>query len=410
MTGSPLTDRNLLSPQNLRNPFPLYKELREHDPVHWFEPRQSWFVTRYDDVVEGYRDPRLSASRAQLFEYQLKGLDPDIAREFLQNLQHQMFMKDGPDHLRLRRQTLTGFSNTRLDAMRPAIHRIMERLLDEVAPQGHMDLVKDIAFPMPALALAEMLDIPLEDRDRFRRWSEHRAAYSSPPVGSNPVELATNATRAIVEMKQFLLPIIEERRRNPGTDSISLMIQAEAEGHMTPEELIANVGLLMFAGHTTTTDQLCNGLHDLLTHPGELQKLKEDPGLMMPAVEEMLRYTPAVPAITRVAAEDFEWHGKSIRKGQLVFLVMASANRDPSAFPDPDRFDITRDSSRQKHVSFGFGAHHCMGAGLTRRELEIGLTMLLERLPGLRLDETRPPQLKCRSLGFRGFDSLPLRW
>src|SRR3712207_2047859 len=123
MTGSPLTDRNLLSPQNLRDPFPLYKELREHDPIHWFEPRQSWFVTRYDDVVEGYRDPRLSASRAQLFEYQLKGLDPDISREFLENIHHQMFMKDGPEHVRLRRQTLTGFSNTKLEAMRPALHR-----------------------------------------------------------------------------------------------------------------------------------------------------------------------------------------------------------------------------------------------------------------------------------------------
>jgi cytochrome P450 PksS len=131
---------------------------------------------------------------------------------------------------------------------------------------------------------------------------------------------------------------------------------------------------------------------------------------MKSAVEEMLRYATAVPSITRVAAEDFEWHGKQIRKGQLIFLVMASANWDPSAFPEPDRFDITRDSTKQKHASFGFGAHHCMGAGLSRRELEIGITLLLERLPGLRLDETRPPKLKCHSLTFRGFDSLPLRW
>ncbi|HZI05093.1 MAG TPA: cytochrome P450 [Archangium sp.] len=410
MTGSTGTDRNLLSPQNLRDPYPLYKELRESDPVHFVEPMQSWFITRYDDVMAGYRDSRLSAARAQLFEYQLQGLDPSIAQEFMRTIRHQMFMKDGPEHVRLRRQTLTGFSNQKLDDMRSTVHRIMRELLDEVYPQGHMDLLKDIAFPMPALALAEMINVPLGDRARFRRWSEHMAAFSAPAVGSNPVELATHANQAMVEMKQMLLPVIEERRRSPGTDSLSLMLQAEAEGRMTPEELVANICLIMFAGHTTTTDQLCNGVYDLLTHPEQLQKLKADMGLMKSAVEEMLRYNTAVPAITRVAAEDFEWHGKQLRKGQLVFLVMASANRDPSAFPDPDRFDITRDSTKQKNVSFGFGAHHCMGAGLSRRELEIGVTMLLERLPGLRLDETRPLVPKCHSVTFRGFDSLPLRW
>ncbi|MGZ3459254.1 MAG: cytochrome P450, partial [Archangium sp.] len=213
-----------------------------------------------------------------------------------------------------------------------------------------------------------------------------------------------------VEMTQYLLPIIEERRRAPGTDALSLMLQAQEQGRMTPEELVANIILILFAGHTTTTDQLSNGLYDLLTHPDQLQKLRKDPGLMTSAVEEMLRFTPAVPAISRVAAEDFQLRGKNIRKGDLVFLLMASANRDPSAFAEPDRFDITRDSSRQKHATFGFGAHHCMGAGLARRELEIGLSVLLERLPTLRLDEARPPQVKCHGIGFRGFDSLPLRW
>jgi cytochrome P450 len=408
--GTALADRNLLSPQNLRNPFPLYKELREHDPVHWEDAVHAFFLTRYEDVVEAYRDPRLSAARAALFEYQLQGLNPDIAREFMQTIHHQMFMKDGPEHVRLRRQTLTGFSNQRLDELRPTLHRIMGELLEQVSPRGQMDLVKDIAFPMPALALAELLGIPPEIHDRFRAWSEHLAAFSAPRVGSNPVELATHANQTMVEMKQYLLPIIEQRRQNPGKDSLSLMLQAQDQGRMTPEELVANACLLLFAGHTTTTDQLCNGLHDLLTHPDQLKMLRKVPGLLKSAVEEMLRFTPAVPSISRVASEDITLHGKTIPKGSLVFLVMAAANRDPSVFPEPDRFDITRDSSRQKHVSFGFGAHHCMGAGLARRELEVGISLLLERLPGLRLDESRPPEVKCHSLSFRGFDSLPLRW
>lgn len=413
MTGPdspPLADRSLLSPQNLRNPFPLYKELREHDPVHFEEAIHAFFLTRYEDVVEAYRDPRLSASRGLLFQHQLQGLSPDATRDFMQTVEHQMFMKDGPEHVRLRRQTLTGFSNQRIDEMRPILHRIMGELLDQARPRGAMDLLKDVAFPMPALALAELLGIPPEVHGRFRAWSEHLAAFSAPPLGSNPVELAKNANQTMVEMKQYLLPLIEQRRQNPGKDSLSLMLQAQDQGRMTPEELVANACLLLFAGHTTTTDQLCNGIYDLLTHPDQLQMLRKVPGLLKSAVEEMLRFTSAVPAISRVAADDITLHGKTIPKGSLVFLVMAAANRDPSVFPEPDRFDITRDSARQKHVAFGFGAHHCMGAGLARRELEVGISMLLERLPGLRLDESKPADLKWHSFGFRGFNSLPLRW
>ncbi|MGZ3461387.1 MAG: cytochrome P450, partial [Archangium sp.] len=184
-SSAPSIERNLVTPQNLLNPFPLYKELREHDPVHWSEPIHAWFITRYDDVMEGYRDARLSADRAKLFEYQLQG-KTDIIREFLQSIRHQMFMLDGPEHVRLRRQTVSGFSNQKLDAMRPSVQRITQELLDLVYAQGQMELVKDLAFPMPALAIAELLGIPVEDRARFRRWSEHFAAYSSPPVGSNP--------------------------------------------------------------------------------------------------------------------------------------------------------------------------------------------------------------------------------
>ncbi|PTL80960.1 cytochrome P450 [Vitiosangium sp. GDMCC 1.1324] len=409
-SAAPTLDRNLVSPQNMLNPFPLYQYLRENEPVHWSDTVNAWFVTRYNDVVAAYRDPRLTANRAKLFEYQVQGLSPDVTREFMQTIRNQMFMLDGPEHVRLRRQTGMGFTPQKLDELRPTVHRLMRELLEQLSPRGEMDLVKDLSYPMPALAIADLLGIPAEDRERFRAWSDHLALFSSPPVGSDPLVLASNANKTMVEMKEYLLPIIEERRHHPGLDALSQMLMVQEQGKMTPEELVANAILILFAGHTTTTDQLSNGVYDLLTHPDQLQKLRDDMGLLRSAVEEMLRYTTSVPAITRVVASDFEWHGQKLRQGQLVFLVMAAANRDPSVFPDPERFDITRDSYHQKHLSFGFGAHHCMGAGLARRELEIGISMLLERLPGLRLDESRSPQVKCHGLSFRGFDSLPVRW
>jgi len=189
---------------------------------------------------------------------------------------------------------------------------------------------------------------------------------------------------------------------------LSTMVHAQEEGRLDEGELIANAILILTAGHITTVDQLSNGVHALLTHPEQLRKLRENPSLMKSAVEEMLRFCPAVPFIHRIAAEDFELHGRKIQKGQLVFLGMAAANRDPAVFPEPERFDITRQNN--KHLSFAFGPHMCLGAPLARVELEIGLAALLERMPDLRLDEAQPPRIKCNSLVFRGFEALPVRW
>ena len=188
------------------------------------------------------------------------------------------------------------------------------------------------------------------------------------------------------------------------------MLRLETQGGMSLEEVVANLNLLVTAGHLTTTDQLGNGLYELLTHRDQLELLRGEPGLLRPAIEEMIRFAPAVPFTTRLVVENFELRGRTLRKGDIVFLGLAAANHDPAVFPDADRFDITRDPNQHKPMSFGFGAHHCVGAGLARRELEIAFEELLQRMPELRLDETRLPRIKCNGLLFRGFDSLPLRW
>lgn len=403
---------NIVSPENLLDPVPLYKELRENDPVHWSEPVQSWVLTRHDDVVNGFRHPRLSADRSQFLEHQIRllGLTPDVIQNIIDSLRLQMVNADGAPHLRLRRLTGPGFTPQLLDTWRPAIRSTMNMLMDRVQALGHMDLVKELSYQLPPLVICELLGVPAEDRERFQAWGRTIVQFSSPTVGVDLKDLARQANEAMGALTQYLKEVVEKRRDSPGQDALSLMIQSQEGGALSQDEVLANAVLILSGGHLTTTDQLSNGVHELLSHPEQFQKLREDPSLIKSAVEEIVRFRPAVPFIHRVAVEDFELRGRTIKKGSIVFLGMASANRDPAVFPDPDTFDITRDHFHQKHIGFGFGPHHCLGAGLARRELEIALEVLIERLPNLRLDEAEKSQVKCSSLLFRGFDSLPVRW
>jgi cytochrome P450 len=402
-------DLNPVSLENLLNPAPFYRVLRETEPIYWSDAVRGWLISRYEDVLGCFRDSRVSSDRTGFFEVQLQGFGMEAAEGFLNTVRRQMVMRDGVDHIRLRRQASPGFSPQALDAYRPAIRRIMGELLDRVQPLGQMDLVKEISYQLPPLVIAEILGIPAGDRDRFQKWAAPQAEFSNPGPGANMVELGRRASRAVKELGDYLGEVIHERRKHPGQDILSKMIHAQEMGQMSHEDLVAQSILILTAGHLTTTDQISNGIYDLLTHPDQLHKLQEDRTLLSSAVEEMMRFTPAVPFGFRVAASDIPLRGRTIRKGDTLYLGLASANRDPSVFADPDRFDISRDYTQHKHMSFGFGSHHCLGAGLARRELEIVTEMLLERLPGLRLDETQQPQPKL-SLIFHGFNSLPLRW
>ena len=406
----PSRDFNLLDPDNLIHPAPLYSALRERDPVHWSPDVGAWFVTRHEDVMACFRDPRLSADRLKFFEYQIQGLEKDIIREFMETTRNQMVMRVGVDHLRMRRQVGGGFTPQRMEAMCAPIRATLEELLDGIWARGRMNLAREISYPLPTRVIAELLGVPPEDRERFQAWSDRLADFAAPAAGMPMLDVARRANQAMVEMKAYFLPLLEARREQPTPDLLTLLVQAQEQGQLSSGELLANAILLLFAGHTTTTDQLSNCVHDLLSHPEQLRLLRERPELLRAAVEEGLRFHPAVPFIFRVAVEDVRLRGQLIRAGDVVFLGLAAANRDPRAFTNPDRFDITREPPQGRHLAFGFGAHHCIGAGLARRQLEMGLSMLLERLPGLRLDESRPVRIKCHSLNFRGFEQLPVRW
>ncbi|PTL84677.1 cytochrome P450 [Vitiosangium sp. GDMCC 1.1324] len=410
MTVSQKAPLDLVRPEKLIDPAPLYRELRDQDPVHWSDLAQAWFISRYEDVVACFRDPRLSNNRLQLYEYQFRDVGPEAIPAFRQFLQGQMSMKDGAEHFRARRLANQGFTPQALEAMLPAVRRITAELVDRVQPLGRMDVVKELSCQLPPLVISEMLGIPAPDRERFITWAQPFVDLSNFSPGTDLKALALRVEEATRALSGYLGSIIEERRHAPGPDMLSRMILAQQETGASQEVLLANAILLLFAGHTTATDQISNGLHDLLKHPDQVRLLQEDPNLVKSAVEEMLRFNPSVPFILRLAAETFELHGRTIPQGSMVFLCVAAANRDPSVFSEPDRFDVTRSDGPQKHLTFGFGPHNCLGANMARREIQTLLEQLLQRMPGLRLDEEQPPRPKAPNFLFRGFDSLHVRW
>jgi len=396
-----------LTPEVLLDPHPLLHRLRREEPVFWSEAQRAWIFTRYNDVIRAFRDPRLSAARAEMIaEGQLPGADPAITSDFVRVVREMMLMKDGPDHARLRRLGNRGFTSAVLDSVRPTIQRVTDELLDGVEPARRMDVTKDLSQPLPAMVIAEMFGIPTEDRRIFQRWADDAARFFGETLRDVEGD-ARAANEAIAELERYFLRMLDARRERPGNDLISLFMAGQAEGKLSAEEVSAQCILVLIAGHVTTIDQMSNAVHALLTHPGELEKLRANPALYPAAAEEALRYDGAVPFIHRIALEAMEMEGKRIEAGQIVFLGTTAANRDPEVFADPDRFDITRENVG-RHLAFGYGPHGCLGAGLARQELAIGLSTLLRRLPDLRLDADHPPVRRCESLVFRGFSSLPV--
>jgi cytochrome P450 PksS len=315
-----------------------------------------------------------------------------------------MLMKDSSLHARLRRIASASFTKSALDAWQPIVQKVVDELLDRVQAMGQMDLVTDFAQPLPAIVIAEMFGIAPEDRGSFQHWSDDIAKFFGGTFG-NIEEDGHRANDAIVKLEQHFLNLIALRRQTPGNDLMSHLITHQEQGRLDAEELTAQCVLILVAGHITMIDQLCNGVYTLLKHPDQLQKLHEQPELIKLAVEEILRFNSSVPFIHRIVRKNLEIRGRLIAKGQVVFLGLASANHDPEQFSEPERFDITRQPN--KHIAFSVGPHVCLGAELARRELSLGLATLFRRYPELRFTE-QPPELRCDSLMFRGFKSVPL--
>ncbi len=389
-------------PRHRQDPYPDYRRLREEAPIYRSPLLRIWIVSRYDDVVAVLRDRRFSADRrelplAKLLE-RLFAPDPGLLGFVNTNLLNL----DGPDHARLRGLVSKAFTPRRVQALRPRIEAVVADLLDAVEPAGEMDLVRDFAHPLPVIVIAELLGVPVKDRADFRRWSEALVQILDPLSGEGGM---APVVEAVNELAAYFRGMLAERRAEPREDLLSAMIAAEESGRSLDEtELISLCGLILAAGHETTTNLIGNGVRALLANPGERKRLAEDPGLIDSAVEELLRFDSPVQFTERVVTEDLDFGGRRLRRNQLVWVLLGSANRDPAHFPEPDRLDLARGD--RSHLAFGLGNHFCLGAGLARLEAQVALSALLRRFPDLRGDPD-PPGWKPSAV-LRGPTALPL--
>jgi cytochrome P450 len=390
---------SVYSPAAIVEPYTIYRELQERAPVHW--DGTTWIITRYAQVLAALRDPRLIAARITPDEAWLE--QSGMAPLFHAHAKMMLF-SDPPDHTRLRALVSKGFTPRVVAQMRPHIQQIVDHLLDAVQARGELELIADLAYPLPVTVIAELLGVPIERREQFKRWSEGIAAFIGGTTEPE-AEMLARALRSVEEMSAYFSALAAERRREPRDDLLTALALAEEDGdRLRGDELVANCILLLVAGHETTTNLIGNGVLELLRHPDQLQLLRENPQLVEGAVEETLRYNSPVQATSRLAAIELEIDGQRITPGQHVTMMIGAANRDPRQFPDPDRFDITRKENR--HLSFSHGPHFCLGAPLARLEGHIAFETLLRRFPTLRLASDR---LEWRdNYTLRGLKALPI--
>jgi len=401
---------DLFAPEALANSYPLFKRMRSEDPVHYCESGGYWILTRYRDVEAALRDERLSTDRTALYINQLGSLDVKEIQNFLHLISKMIAAKDPPEHTRLRKLANQGFTTRAIESWRSIIENTTDRLLDNVQNHGGMDVVSDLSVPLPGFILPEIFGVPETDRANLLEWARDITTFFGPADGStiDIEELARKADKAAAQFSAFIRQLVEQRRRQPGTDMISLLSVAYQEQGFNLEELPSQFVSILSAGLVTTTDQISNGVNTLLCHPDQLQKLKKNPTLINSAVEEMIRFDTSVPFFFRIAKQDLTIGGKEIAAGSVIALGLGAANHDPEKFEEAEVFDITR--TPNEHLGFGSGIHFCLGAVLARMELTICLTTLLRRLPNLGFDPDKQAIPNHTTLVFKGFDSLRVKF
>ena len=400
--GAPLFNPWL--PEFIADPYPFYHRLREADPMH-LTPLGFHVASRHANVTAILRDKRFGKD---FIGRMTRRSGPRVLEEpVYRSMSHWMLQLDPPDHGRLRSLVVRAFTARRVEDMRPRIQQIVDEIINRMEPQGQMDLIADFAFRLPVTVICDMLGIPDEDREVFFTGSRANGRLLDlAPLSRAEIDEQNSYNLAMAEYFQRLF---ELRRREPGNDLTTHLVQAEENGNtLTNEELTANVILLFGAGHETTVNLIGNGLLALYRHPDQLQLLKSDLSLTGSAIEELLRYDSSVQVTGRTTLEYVdEIGGISLEKGQSVICLLGSANRDPEVCSDPDRLDITRRDVRP--LSFGGGIHYCVGAQLARIEAEIAIATLLRRLPNLQLDDVEHPNWR-QTFVLRGLNKLPASW
>lgn len=393
---------DLLSPVAAQNAHPLYERLRAQQPIHWSPQLHGWVLTRHADISNALRDARLvagpmTAQFARLPEAAQKQLLPlrDAVNMWMGHTTHE-------GHLRFQALLKRYFTPRTVENLRPRIQAITDSLLDAAAARGSVDLVNDLANPLPSSVIAEMLGVPLTNEHMLQRWSRDL----TPIFSTFDVQQLLQSQKSVGEMMEYMRGVLAGYRRAPSENILDVFLRAQAEGLVSEEEIVSNCVLLLFAGHETTARLISKGMQLLFEHPEQLAKLREDASLIPQAVEEMLRYADVVGFITRLTVAPLELSGQAMQPHQMVYLSLAAANRDPAVFSEPDRFDITRKPG--KHVAFGFGSFYCLGAALARLEAQVFFETLLRRFPHVRPAKGTQPTWELRPPLNRELRALPV--
>ena len=391
-------------PAVLADPFPIYKRLQDEDPAHWSPRLKAWVLTRYEDVKRVCLDSTMSSDRLRPFFSTLPAPEAARVAELVRYLTLWMVFRDPPEHTRLRRLAAKVFHVRSINALRPNIESLTQWLLGSIGERAEFDFIADFAGPLPALVIIDMLGAPREELKRLKRLSDEMALF----IGSardvpEKYQRAADATR---EMAGIFRELIGARRAAPQRDLLTDLVRLDDAGdRLSEDELVATCILLLFAGHETTTHHLANGLRTLLAFPGELEKLRAQPARAPAAVEELLRYDGPIGAQVRIVQEPQTLHGKQLRAGERVFVMMNAANRDPRAYPDPDRLDLDRNGV--PHLTFGFGPHICLGFPLARLEGQVALPAVLRRWRQIAPVGGAPEWMD--SMVLRGMKAMPVR-
>ena len=392
-------------PAYLADPFPVYREMRDRDPAHWSPDLKAWVLTRYEDVKRVCLDTAgMSSDRLRPFFATLPG--PDAARmaELIRVLTLWMVFRDPPEHTRLRRLASRVFHVRSINALRPNIESITASILERIGERTQFDFIAEFAGPLPQLVIMDMLGVPRGEMARLKHLSDEMALFiGSARATPDKYDRAEAGTR---EMADLFRSLIEARRRMPQRDLLSELVHLEEQGErLSDDELVAMCVLLLFAGHETTTHHITNGLAALMRFPSQMEMLRKNPGLAPAAVEELLRYDGPIGAQVRIAQEPQQFHGRTVKPGDRVFLMMNAANRDERAYPDPDRVDLERHGV--PHLTFGFGAHICLGFPLARLEGQIALPAVLARWSSI--EAAGDPPAWMDSMVLRGMTAFPIR-
>lgn len=387
-----------------RDPFPLYRRLRAEDPVHWSPVLRGWILTRFEDVRRAHAADELSSDRITPFYEKMPAQERSVLAELVHYLNLWLVFRKAPEHTRLRRLLNAGFTAQAVQSLQPRINEVVDGLLDQLEYGREVDLIARFATLVPAMVIMHMLGVPVGMLHQVKEWTNEMALFIGSAQGvADKYERAAVGAR---EMSAYFRDLIAARRAEPTDDILSRLIAArDDDDALSEDELIASCMLMLFGGHETTTNLIGNAAYTLCRHPDQRAKLLERPELIGPAIEEVLRYDGPSNSSARIVAVDHELGGKALKAGDRVFAMVNAANRDPEAFEDPETFDIERSPNR--HVTFGYGIHFCLGSQLARLEGKIAVGELVRRFPDMRLGPQGEPEW-VNAVIMRGLRALPV--